>query len=57
LVYAILFLQKLQKNNKKGKPVANSNMAELDNFVFIYTKSTKFLKLIEIHKTEEQHDV
>ncbi len=25
-------------------------MAELDNFVFIYTKSTKFLKLIEFTK-------
>ncbi len=50
LVYAILFLQKPQNNNRKEKPIVNSKMAELDNFVFMYTKSTKFLKLIEFTK-------
>jgi hypothetical protein len=44
------FSSKTPKNNRKEKPIVNSNMAELDNFVFIYTKSTKFLKIIEFTK-------
>jgi hypothetical protein len=50
LVYANSFSSKTLKNNRKEKPIVNSNMAELDKFVFIYTKSTKFLKLIEFTK-------